>query len=112
MSTEMQIDQVLAQMRALSAQAEGQLADPAATGAKEAEQTTDFSQVLRESIEAVDDSQAQAAAVTEAFQKGDPSVNVTELMTTLEKASLSFEAMNAARDRLLSAYREIMSMSV
>lgn len=108
----MQIDQVLSQMRALSAQAEGQLADPAAANATPKEQTTDFSQVLRESVEAVDDRQAQAAAMTEAFQKGDPSVNVTELMTSLEKASLSFEAMNAARDRLLSAYREIMSMSV
>ena len=108
MSTEGQIDQVLSQMRVLAAQAQAlgtEATDRTAAGA-------DFAQVLQESIDAVNGQQQEAARLTEAFQQGDPTVDVVELMTSLEKASLSFEAMNAMRDRLLSAYREIMNMSV
>jgi flagellar hook-basal body complex protein FliE len=111
MSSNVQIDQVLAQMRVLAAQAQG---GAQATGAAEsgAPDQVSFQQVLRQSLDAVNGQQQEAARLTEAFQHGDPGVDVVELMTSLEKASLSFEAMNAARERLLSAYREIMNMSV
>lgn len=110
MSGETQIDQVLSQMRVLAAQTQAlgsEGVDRTAAGGQ-----AEFAQVLQESIDAVNDQQQEAARVTEAFQQGDPSVDVVDLMTSLEKASLSFEAMNAMRERLLSAYRKIMNMSV
>lgn len=111
MSSSAQIDQVLAQMRVLAAQAQAGTG-PGGPGESAAAGEARFAEVLRQSIDAVNGQQQEAARLTEAFQHGDPGVDVVELMTSLEKASLSFEAMNAARERLLSAYREIMNMSV
>ena len=39
-------------------------------------------------------------------------VSLPEVMIALQKASLSFQAMTEVRNRLVSAYQEIMSMPI
>ena len=43
---------------------------------------------------------------------GDDSVTLPETMVAMQKASISFEAVTQVRNRLLSAYQEIMNMQV
>ena len=47
-----------------------------------------------------------------AFEIGDDSVSMPEVMVAVQKASISFEAVTQVRNRLLSAYQEIMNMQV
>lgn len=73
---------------------------------------TAFEEVLRDSIETVNDIQTQASGMAQKFELGDPSANLTEVMVELQKASVSFEAMKQVRNKLLSAYKDVMSMQV
>lgn len=106
----MNVNQLLAQMRVLEAQAQ---AKPAAINenANDAQQV-DFSNLLKQSIESVNETSMQSGKMAAAFEKGDPNVSLAELMITMEKASVSFQAMTQVRNKLLSAYQEIMSMPV
>jgi len=72
----------------------------------------DFSQLLKDSINQVNETQKSAAGLTTAFESGDPSVNLTEVMVAIQKANVSFQAMTQVRNNLVSAYKEIMNMQV
>ncbi|WP_041070519.1 flagellar hook-basal body complex protein FliE [Thiolapillus brandeum] len=75
-------------------------------------QGLDFAEVLRGSVEAVNDLQNHASDMSQKFELGDPSVNLTEVMVELQKANVSFEAMKQVRNKLLTAYKDVMSMQV
>lgn len=100
-----EINQVLAQMRALSARTK-----------VAAETTTEkpgqFADMLSQSINMVNETQSEATALKRSFQSGAPDVELPEVMVALQKASVSFEAMKQVRNKLLTAYQEISSMQV
>ena len=100
------INQVLAQMRAINAQA---TQSPQRT--PEAGEPS-FSTLLEESIEKVADTQQAAKDLSRAFQEGRENVELPEVMIAMQKAKISFEAMSQVRNKLLSAYQEIMNMQV
>ena len=102
------IDSVLAQMRAIAEQAR---AAPAVTAAAEGERT-DFGAVLKESIDSVNATSKQAGELAKAFERGDPGVELAEVMIALNKSSISFQAMVQVRNRLVEAYRDISRMSI
>ena len=47
-----------------------------------------------------------------AYETGDKSVDLTKVMLEVQKASLAFRAMTEVRNKLVDAYREVMSMPV
>ena len=102
------VDQVLAEMRRIAATAQSEstrLQKPADTG-------SEFAALLKNSINQVNDLQQTAGKLSAAFSSGDPNVDVTEVMIALQKSSVAFQAMTEVRNRLVSAYQEIMSMQV
>ena len=101
------IDQVLGQLRATAAAAASQ-SSPAAGKVEGG----DFSQALRQAIDQVNDAQQQGQKMAENFAAGDPNVNLHEVMIDLQKASVSFQEMIQVRNRLVSAYQDIMNMQV
>ena len=50
--------------------------------------------------------------MTDAFQRGDPGVELPQVMLEMQKASVSFRALTEVRNRLVSAYQEIMNMQI
>jgi len=102
------VNQVLAEMRRLTAAAQ--------SGPQEADKTqapgSDFSALLKQSIDQVNDTQKAAGKLSNAFSAGDPNVDVTQVMVALQKAGVAFQAMTEVRNRLVSAYQDIMSMPV
>lgn len=108
MSTiETEISGVLAQIRELS-----QRVDSGAPAAQSTGSSEGFSTALKAAIEAVNEHQMSAEALTEKFQAGDPNTSIAEVVVEMQKASISFQAMSEARNRIVDAYREIMNMSV
>jgi flagellar hook-basal body complex protein FliE len=71
-----------------------------------------FAELLKSSINAVNDAQASAADMAAALERGEKSVTLPEVMIALQKASLSFQAMTEVRNRLVNAYQEIMNMPI
>jgi flagellar hook-basal body complex protein FliE len=50
--------------------------------------------------------------MSDAFVKGEPNVDLTEVMVAVQKASLSFQAMTQVRNKLVQAYQDVMNMPV
>ncbi len=105
--SEVDISQVLNQMRAMAVQAQG--VPKVETQSTEG---VDFANILKTSVESVSKTQMSAGKLTEAFQAGNPDVDIAQVMVSLQKASVSFEAMKQVRNKLVDAYQEIMRMSV
>ncbi len=114
----MAIDSVLAQIRSLSAQGAGQVKPaaqavaglaPASAGAV---QGPAFGDLFKQGIDAVNNTQQQADALANAWERGDPGVDLARVMIESQKASVSFRAMTEVRNRLVSAYQDIMNMQI
>ncbi|HYM26622.1 MAG TPA: flagellar hook-basal body complex protein FliE, partial [Steroidobacteraceae bacterium] len=58
----------------------------------------------------VNDSQQRASELSDAFERGTPGVELPDVMLELQKASVSFRALTEVRNRLVSAYQDIMNM--
>ena len=101
------IEQMLSVLRTTAGQAGGKPAESqAAAGAP------DFAQVLKTSIDKVNETQQQAHQMAEKLAAGDQSQNLHEVMIALQTASVSFQEMVQVRNKLVSAYQEIMNMQV
>ncbi|MGB7214496.1 MAG: flagellar hook-basal body complex protein FliE, partial [Gammaproteobacteria bacterium] len=46
------------------------------------------------------------------FEQGAPDVSLVDVMVSMQKASLQFEAITQVRNRVIAAYQEIMNMQV
>ena len=71
-----------------------------------------FSDSLRAMLDKVNDQQLNADGIAQKFALGDDSVNLSDVMIERQKASLSLQATVQVRNKLVSAYHEIMNMQV
>ena len=113
----MAIDQVLAQIRSMSAQASAGVKPvaPAAVGATDSTGTTAapaFGQLFKQGIDAVNQSQQSAGALADAWERGVSGVDLARVMIESQKASVSFRALTEVRNRLVTVYQDIMNMSI
>ncbi len=88
------------------------LASPGrATGANESTKVS-FSDSLKRMLDSVNDQQSKADDLSKRFALGDDNVNLSDVMIERQKASLSLQATVQVRNKLVSAYHEIMNMQV
>ena len=72
----------------------------------------DFAALLQSQLSRVDAAQNQAMGLAERFQLGDPKVSLEETMVSLAKANISFQQMVQVRNRVISAYHDVMNMQI
>lgn len=102
---DMEINRILGQMRALSGEIRG-APQPPVTG------TAGFGDLLRQSIEKVNEQQSVSSELVQQFEIGATDVSVAEVMISMQKASISFQAMTEVRNRLVEAYQQVMNMPI
>jgi len=100
--SEINVNQVLAQMRAMSVEASNKPQGSNASG--------DFAAMLKQSIDGVNQSQQTSNALAKDFESGKADVSLAEVMIASQKASVSFQAMLQVRNKLVDAYKDVMSM--
>lgn len=100
----MNINQVLQQIRTNSRNLLGSEV-PTTTKA-------DFSSLLESSLEKVNAMQTESAALKTSYELGEAGVDLPQVMISMQKSSLAFEAMTQVRNKFLSAYQEVMNMPV
>jgi flagellar hook-basal body complex protein FliE len=103
--SDMNVNQVLSQMRTMSLQAVGRPVQEAAINTP-----TDFSALLQQSIASVNDAQQSAGKMVEAFETGATNISLAEVMVSTQKANVSFQAMLQVRNKLVEAYQDVMNM--
>ena len=102
------IDQMLSVLRATAAQAGNGVSAPQAVSSE----GQDFARILQTSIEQVSQRQQQAETMAANFAAGESNANLHEVMLSLQKANLSFQEMVQVRNKLVSAYHDVMNMQV
>lgn len=102
-----QMDQLLSELRSASALASGKTAGNSAPAGG-----PDFAQVLKSTIDQVNAAQLDARQMAGDFSSGQSEVNLQDVMINLQKASLSFQQMVQVRNKLVSAYQDIMNTQV
>ena len=109
MDTRVDINDLLSQMRALKARTDG-IQMPSEMAEKKSE--VSFGSVLKDSIDKVNETQMESAKMSNAFERGEPGVDLTQVMISMQKASVSFQAMTEVRNKLVTAYQEIFNMPI
>ncbi|MDH3387995.1 MAG: flagellar hook-basal body complex protein FliE [Gammaproteobacteria bacterium] len=98
---------LLNQMQALESLASGQQLQPEIRN----ESGVKFGELMQQAIDQVNETQMQASSLTRAFELGE-NVDISQVMIAVQKSRVSFEALNQVRNKLLSAYQDVMNMSV
>jgi flagellar hook-basal body complex protein FliE len=104
--SQMEINQVLAQIRALSGQTQ---ASPAGS-TTQSTGGSEFAKLLRQGVDQVNQSEQRSSELATAFERGTPGVELPQVMLEMQKATVSFRALTEVRNRLVTAYQDIMNM--
>lgn len=99
---------LLSQMQALESMAQG---GPADITAKQ-EKGSSFVEMMQQAVDLVNDTQAQAGEMRKAFELGDSQLDLSEVMVAAQKSRISFQALTEVRNKLLTAYQDVMNMPV
>jgi flagellar hook-basal body complex protein FliE len=105
------IEAMVAQLRA-AARAHPGVSPVTAPATSQSATKVDFSAALKSSLDSVAASQNQADQLSQQFTMGDDKVNLSDVMISMQKANISFQATVQVRNKLVSAYQEMMNMQV
>jgi flagellar hook-basal body complex protein FliE len=107
------IEAMVSQLKAAAARAQGNVAPmESITGGEKPATRVDFASVLKNSLDEVNASQEKSKKMSEAFAMGDDNINLSDVMIAMQKSSISFQTSIQVRNKLVSAYRDIMTMQV
>jgi flagellar hook-basal body complex protein FliE len=68
--------------------------------------------MLKTTMNAVNDAQQHASDLKVGFENGTTDKSLAEVMIASQKADLSFRAVTEVRNKLVTAYQDIMNMPV
>lgn len=109
--SDLDMNRLLTQMRTLSSEVKGttETAPVSESGKSEG---PDFSALLKDSVNKVNELQKESGAAKTAFERGDPDTDLGQVMVAVQKADVTFEAATQVRNKLITAYQEVMKMQV
>jgi len=122
----LQIDAVLSQIRSMQSQVRGLGSQPAGELAKAVsgvagnvggaanvkEPASSFANVMKQGLDSVSATQKSAENLAAQFERGVDGVELPQVMLEMQKASVSFRAVTEVRNKLVSAYQDIMNMPI
>ncbi|MYM38416.1 flagellar hook-basal body complex protein FliE [Duganella qianjiadongensis] len=106
-----QIQNMIAQLKAHAARP-GLTPPVIKTEAVAAAPRAQFADALKSALDGVNASQVKAEDMSQKFALGDDSVSLSDMMIATQKASINFQATIQVRNKLVSAYHDIMNMQV
>lgn len=105
--TQSTIQSMLGQIRQYEARAKGGVAQADTTPAA----APSFSEALQGAIKSVDDLQQKARVIGDNYEKGQD-IPLTDVVLSMQKASIAFEATLQIRNKVIKAYEDIKNMPV
>ena len=105
-SAQMIMDQIKAYQTRVSETHQPETAIPATEVEK-----PKFNEAVRALVNSVNEAQMQSADMRAAFERGED-VPLTDVVLSMQKSSLAFEATLQVRNKVLKAYEDIMNMPV
>jgi flagellar hook-basal body complex protein FliE len=114
MTDRVDINRLLVEMRTLKAhtQAFGGVSPADAQAVTGVKPGMAFGDVMSQAVNKVNEVQQVSNRMSDAYVRGDRSVDISEVMIASQKASVAFSAMTQVRNKLVDAYKDIMNMPV
>ena len=81
------------------------------SGSKSTEGPSGFSDLVRQTVNKVNENQMHASKMASSYERGE-GVPLTDVVLSMQKSSLSFEATLQVRNKVLKAYEDILNMPV
>ena len=70
-----------------------------------------FADLVRQTVDKVNANQMHASKIASSYERGE-GVPLTDVVLSMQKSSLSFEATLQVRNKVLKAYEDILNMPV
>jgi flagellar hook-basal body complex protein FliE len=105
------IEAMMAQLKAAATRGAGEAAAPIGAGEAPAAKVS-FSDALKSSLDQVSSSQIKSDEMGKSFAMGDDKVSLSDVMISMQKSSIEFQATVQVRNKLVAAYHEMMNMQV
>lgn len=105
------IEAMVAQLKAAGARMEANGLEGIAPGTQPAGKL-DFADALKASLDQVNRAQSSSQQLGEKFALGDDKVSLSDVMISMQKANISFQTTIQVRNKLISAYHDIMNMQI
>ncbi|WP_448659851.1 flagellar hook-basal body complex protein FliE [Sphingomonas sp. CJ99] len=99
--------QILERNQALARANQAQSATPVDQAAR----PVSFADTMQTALAQVNQTQTQAGDLSAQYERGE-TIDIAKVMMARQQASVAFEATLQVRNKLLSAYKDIMSMPV
>ena len=106
------IEAMIAQLKAASTKPAAPAVSPLAGVGETPAAKVNFADALQNSLSEVSAAQKGAGEMSKKFTMGDDSVSLSDVMVSMQKSSIEFQATVQVRNKLVSAYHEIMNMQV
>lgn len=111
------IDAMVAQLKAAAARMESASAAGVAgadsnVSGTAAPKKLDFADALKASLDQVNSVQVSSQELGQKFAMGDDKVNLSDVMISMQKANIAFQTTIQVRNKLVSAYHDIMNMQI
>ena len=97
------------QMRIMASQSQTQA--PGLSNVGQAESVSSFGTAMADSLKAVNETQMTAKTMAEAYDRG-ADIPLADVMLSMQKSSMAYQATLQVRNKVLSAYQDIMKMPV
>lgn len=103
------IDAMISQLKSVAAQT--QVAGKTISADTDVKKLS-FSDALKASLDQVNNAHTQSQQLGQSFAMGDDKVSLSDVMISMQKANISFQTTIQVRNKLVSAYHEIMNMQI
>jgi flagellar hook-basal body complex protein FliE len=103
---------MLAQLKAAATAPTHSALLPATSAAEKPAGQLNFADALKAQLDSVSAAQQGAEDLGNRFSMGDDKVSLSDVMVSMQKASIGFQATAQVRNKLVTAYQTIMSMQV
>jgi len=80
-------------------------------GSQSTQGPSGFGDLIRQTVDKVNTNQMEASKIASSYERGE-GVPLTDVVLSMQKSSLSFEATLQVRNKVLKAYEDILNMPV
>ncbi len=106
------IEAMISQLKAAATRPASAIEVNPLAGAEKPATKLNFADALSAQLNQVSGAQNAAVQLNQKFSMGDDSVSLSDVMIAGQKANIGFQATIQVRNKLVSAYQDIMNMQV
>lgn len=111
MTQGVEFNRLMLQMRSMQMEAMSR-PQPVAPTAPQDVKAPAFDDLLQQAVNRVNELQQTTSELQTGYERGVAGIDLAEVMVASQKSSVAFQAMTQVRNKLITAYEDIMKMPI